>query len=68
MVSYALSRAKAVVHLSTLHHTATTEGEDKPDIVLHYNKTKSGVDNMDHLTMIFSCRRKKQPMANGPLL
>ena len=39
-----------------MHHTASTEGEeDKSEIVLHYNKTKSGVDNMDHLTTIFSC-------------
>ena len=68
MVSYAPSRGKAVVLLCTMYHTATTEGEDKPEIVLHYNKTKSGVDNMDHLATICSCRRKKQSMANGPLL
>ena len=69
IVSYAPSRGKAVVLLSTMHHTATTEGEeDKTEIVLHYNKTKNSVDNMDHLTMIFSCRRKKQSMAIGPLL
>ena len=49
MVSYAPSRGKTVVIWSTMHHTATTEGEDKPEIVLHYKKTKSGVDNMDHL-------------------
>ena len=58
---------KQFVLLSTMHHTATTEGDDKPETV-HYNKTKSGVDNMDHLALIFSCRRKKQSMANGPLL
>ena len=58
MVSYALSRGEAVVLFSTMHHTATTEGGDKPEIILHYNKTKSGVDNMDHLVTIFSCRRK----------
>ena len=52
------------MHLSTLHHTGTTEGEDKPEVVLHYNQTKSGLDNMDHLTTIFSCRRKnnQRPM------
>ena len=59
MVSYAPSKGKAGVLLSTMPHTATTEGEeDKLEIVLNYNKTKSGVDNMDHLAMIFSCRRK----------
>ena len=42
-----------------MHHDATTEGDQqKPEIVLHYNKTKSGVDNMDHLATIFSCKRK----------
>ena len=57
-VSYAPSRGKVVVLLSTMHHTATTEGEeDKIEIILHYNKTESSVD-MDHLAMIFSCRRK----------
>ena len=41
-----------------MHHDATTEGDQqKPEIVLHYNKTKSGVDNMDHLATIFSCKR-----------
>ena len=59
MVSYAPSRGKTVVLLSTMHHTATTEGEEKLEMVLHYNKTKSGVDNMDHLATIFSCTRKK---------
>ena len=57
MVLYAPSRGKAVVFLSTMHHTATTE-EEKSEIVLHYNKTKCGVDNMDHMATIFSCRSK----------
>ena len=62
IVSYAPLRGKAVVLLSTMHHTATTEGEeDKPEIVLHYNNTKSSADNMDHLATIFSCRRKSNP-------
>ena len=68
MVSYALSRGKAVVLLSTMQYTATIYCEDKLETVLHYNKTKTGIDNMDHLAIIFSCRRKKQSMANGPLL
>ena len=59
MVSYVPSKCKAVLLLSTMHHDATTEGDQqKPEIVLHYNKTKSGVDNMDHLATIFSCKRK----------
>ena len=43
MVSYAPSRGKAVVLLSTKHHTATTEGEDKPEIVLQYTIIKPRV-------------------------
>ena len=59
MVSYAPSRGKEDVLLSTMQHTATTEVEEyKQEIVLHYNKTKSSVDNMDHLATIFSCSRK----------
>ena len=59
MVSYAPSRGKVVVLLSRMHHTATTEGEeDKSETILHYNKTKSCVDSMDCLVMIFSCRSK----------
>ena len=60
MVSYAPSRGKAVVLLSTMHDIATTEGEeDKPEIVLHYNKNKSSVDNMDHLAYDLFLQKKK---------
>ena len=43
MVSYAPSRGKAVVLLSTMHHIATTEGEDKLEIVLQYTIIKPRV-------------------------
>ncbi|KRY24828.1 hypothetical protein T01_10775 [Trichinella spiralis] len=29
----------------------------KPDIILHYNNTKSGVDNLDKMTSTYSCQR-----------
>lgn len=59
IASYVPSKGKAVIMLSTMHHDASTEGDaQKPEIVLHYNANKSGVDNMDHLATIFSCKRK----------
>ena len=57
MVSYPPSRGKAAVLLSTVYHTATTEGEDKPEIVLH------GPPGYD-----LFLQKKKQLMAKGPLL
>ena len=48
------SKSKPVLLLSIMHHDATTEDDQQiPKIVLHYNKTKSGVDNTDHLATIF---------------
>ena len=45
--------------LSTTHHDMQTEGEkQKPVIITHYNQTKSGVDNLDHLAGLFSVKRK----------
>ncbi|KRY24826.1 hypothetical protein T01_13961 [Trichinella spiralis] len=29
----------------------------KPDIILHYNNTKGGVDNLDKMTSTYSCQR-----------
>lgn len=59
LVPYVPKKGKAVLLLSTQHHDGTTEGGDrKPEIILYYNAKKSGVDNMDHLCSIFTCRRK----------
>ena len=42
-----------------MHHDSQTEGDDhKPQIILHYNATKSGMDNLDHLLTMYSCRGK----------
>ena len=52
-------KGKNVLLLSTMHHDDKVEGEDrKPEIILHYNSSKSGVDNMDKLVGTFSCRQK----------
>ncbi|GAU95184.1 hypothetical protein RvY_06848 [Ramazzottius varieornatus] len=39
--------------------------EEKPEIVMEYNRTKAGVDTLDQLTGNYSCRRKtsRWPMA-----
>ena len=59
LVSYVPKKNKAVLALSTMHHDSSVEGDDcKPQIILHYNATKSGVDNLDHLVSAFTCRRK----------
>jgi Transposase IS4 len=60
MVSYAPQKNKIVTLLSTAHHTSNVSTIEKrtPDIITDYNKSKGGVDNFDHLTSVFSCRRK----------
>ena len=58
-VSHVSKANKAVLALSTMHLNSQTEGDDhKPQIILHYNATKSGVDNLEHLVTMYSCRRK----------
>jgi hypothetical protein len=60
LASYVPKKNKAVVVLSTMHHDAQIDIniESKPEIILHYNNTKSGVDNLDHLVGLYSCKRK----------
>ena len=59
LVSYVPKKNKAVKALSTMHHDTVVEGEEyKPEIIMHYNATKSGVDNLDHLCTLYTCRRK----------
>jgi len=42
-----------------MHNDKAVEGDHKkPQIILHYNATKSGVDNMDHLATLYTSRRK----------
>ena len=59
MVSYVPKKNKAVVVLSSQHHDSRVEGEKrKPEIISFYNQTKGGVDNMDHLISVSTCKRK----------
>jgi len=58
-VSYVRKPNHAVLALSTTHHDIQTEGEkQKPVIITHYNQTKSGMDNLDHLAGLFSVTLK----------
>ncbi|XP_031162809.1 piggyBac transposable element-derived protein 4-like [Sander lucioperca] len=61
LVSYVPKRHKNVLLLSTLHTgkaRVRATRDAKPDIILHYNSTKGGVDNLDKLVGTYSCRRK----------
>ncbi|XP_049898294.1 piggyBac transposable element-derived protein 4-like [Epinephelus moara] len=45
--------------MSTLHKDAAVSNREdkKPHIILDYNKNKGGVDNLDKVTAVYSCRR-----------
>ncbi|XP_028437763.1 piggyBac transposable element-derived protein 4-like [Perca flavescens] len=61
LVSYVPKRNGNVLLLSTLHAGPPRLGPGrraKPDVILHYNATKGGVDNLDKLVGTYSCRRK----------
>jgi len=59
LVSYVQKPGKAVIALSSMHHDKSVDGDaKKPEIILHYNSTKSGVDNLDHLATMYTSRRK----------
>lgn len=68
MVSYVPSKSKAVILLSTEHNDDKVSEEEtkfKPDIILHYNKTKGAVDTTDKMVKEYSARRitNRWPMA-----
>ncbi|GAV10037.1 hypothetical protein RvY_19532, partial [Ramazzottius varieornatus] len=68
LVSYVPKKGKAVTLLSSMHLDADIDEsskEEKPEIVMEYNRTKAGVDTLDQLTGNYSCRRKtsRWPMA-----
>lgn len=59
IVSYVPKKMKAVVLLSSMHHSAYNDTtNDKPEIVSFYNATKSGVDTMDMKCSNYSTNRK----------
>ncbi|KRY51705.1 PiggyBac transposable element-derived protein 4 [Trichinella britovi] len=59
IVSYLPKKNKNVMVLSTIHNDSQVcDGKgSKPDIILHYNSPKGGVDNLDKMTSTYSCQR-----------
>ena len=45
--------------MSTMHKDASLSAREdiKPQIILDYNSTKGGVDNLDKVTATYSCQR-----------
>ena len=42
-----------------MHHDASVADKvHKPEIIMNYNATKSGVNNLDHLSTMYTTRRK----------
>ena len=43
-----------------MHHDKTIDESQKkkPDIILYYNKTKGGIDRMDQMVQMYSCKIK----------
>lgn len=63
LVSYIPKKQKNVILMSSQHHNNEVHEarEDrKPEIILHYNKTKGAVDTADQLIRTYSCQRKSR--------
>ncbi|XP_065683301.1 piggyBac transposable element-derived protein 4-like isoform X1 [Hydra vulgaris] len=60
IVSYVPKKNKAVILLSTFHHSndIVMDHNEKPCIILDYNKYKGGVDTLDQVVRCYSSRRK----------
>lgn len=56
---YLPSNGNIVLVLSNKHYGTATDGDaQKWEIILHCNNKKSGVDHMDCLATLLSCKRK----------
>lgn len=59
LVSYKTKKNKSVLVLSTMHEgSVICQNTKKPEIILHYNQTKGGVDAFDQMCGSRSCSRK----------
>lgn len=66
LVSYVPKKYKAVLLISSMHHSAQIDPEtNKPEVIIDYNMTKGGVDEVDKKCSNYSCSRRTQrwPMA-----
>lgn len=55
---YKAKKSKTVCLISSLHRTVhcSAEGKRKPDTILHYNKTKVGVDCIDQMAKLYTTK------------
>lgn len=59
MVSYVTKPKKAVILVSSMHHNKETDvATNKPIMIIDYNKTKGGVDEVDKKCSNYSCSRR----------
>lgn len=66
IVSHVPKRGKAVVLISSMHHTVSQDEEvGKPEMISFYNQTKGGVDALDQKCTTYSTNRRTRrwPMA-----
>lgn len=59
LISYVPKKSKAVILLSSMHNTKSTDPEtNKPEIITEYNNTKSGVDSLDEKCVTYCTGRR----------
>ncbi|XP_021162792.2 piggyBac transposable element-derived protein 3 isoform X1 [Fundulus heteroclitus] len=60
VVSYCPKKNKNVLVMSTMHAdvSLSTREDLMPQMILDYNSTKGGVDNLDKVTATYSCQRR----------
>lgn len=59
LLSYVPKQRRAVILLSSMHHSAFTDVVNKkPEMVSFYNSTKSGIDTLDQKCSVYSANRK----------
>ncbi|XP_039633663.1 piggyBac transposable element-derived protein 4-like [Perca fluviatilis] len=59
LVSYRPKKQRNVLLMSTLHRDAAVSSRDdkRPKIIEDYNRNKGGVDNLDKVTSVYTCKR-----------
>ncbi|KAJ8943054.1 hypothetical protein NQ318_022598 [Aromia moschata] len=66
IVSYVPKKGKSVILVSSMHHSATIDNNNKkPEIIMMYNDTESGVDALIAKCALYSTSRRtnRWPMA-----
>lgn len=58
LVSEAPKKGKAVASSCCIEDNKAISEDSKPDISSYYNQNKSSMDNLDHLTRLYTRKRK----------